>query len=275
MYKSTNIYKYTAIILLTATTISAAVAEDFVIAADEEFAVSESEPVSTGEEPYFSYTELQIHAEFDRRPAGSDIWTATLEHFSKWEYGDNFFFVDIESKPDFESEADLLYFEYAARFSFDKIFGKKILPEKYLGDIYSTIQYNDSDRNFINRAWMYGISIDFAGLPNSGFANVHFLVREEATQDTAYQLILFGWQPFSIGNWHFIFKGHIDYWKDDVKQGFLTEPQLRFPLSNIVGKGHLLSNIQIATEVEISSNLFSKNNGWEVNPTIFVNIPLF
>lgn len=262
MCKLTNIYKYIIIILLTATT---------VLAAEDE----KEESAATAKEAYFSYTELQIHAEFDRKPAESDIWTAVFEHFSKWKYGDNFFFLDIEGKPDFETEADLLYFEHAARFSFDKIFDRKILPIKYLGDIYATVQYNDSDRDFINRAWMYGISIDFAGQPNSGFSNIHFLVREEATQDTAYQLILFARQPFSIGNWNFVFKGHIDYWKDDVKHGFLTEPQLRLPLSNFVGRGHLLSNVEIATEIEISRNLFSKDNGWEVNPTFFISIPFF
>ena len=135
-------------------------------------------PAAAEEEAYFSSTELQLHADFEREPPGKDIWTATFEHFSEWKYGDNFFFLDIEGKPNFKTEADTLYFEYAPRFSLDKIFGVRILPEKYLGEVYATVQYNDSDRDFINQVWLYGISIDFAGQPNFGFSNIHFLVRK-------------------------------------------------------------------------------------------------
>ncbi len=137
------------------------------------------------------------------------------------------------------------------------------MPGKYLGDTYATIQYNDSDRGFINRVWLYGMSIDFAGQPNFGFSNIHFLIREEDTQDTSYQ-VTFAWgQPFSLGNWNFSFNGFLDYWKDDEKHVFLTEPQLRLPLSNV----------EIGTEIEISKNFFGKNYGWEVNPTVFISFP--
>ncbi|WP_069473112.1 DUF5020 family protein [Candidatus Marithrix sp. Canyon 246] len=211
----------------------------------------------------YSKHNVQLHADFDRKPLESDILTGTFEHFSKWKYGDNFFFLDIEGKPDFKAEADTLYFEYAPHFSLDKIFGSKILPGKYLGDTYATIQYNDSDRGFINRVWLYGMSIDFAGQPNFGFSNIHFLIREEDTQDTSYQ-VTFAWgQPFSLGNWNFSFNGFLDYWKDDEKHVFLTEPQLRLPLSNV----------EIGTEIEISKNFFGKNYGWEVNPTVFISFP--
>ena len=223
-------------------------------------------------EPYFSCTELQLHADFDREPQGNDIWTATFEHFSEWKYGDNFFFLDIESKPNFKAEADSLYFEYAPRFSLDNIFGVKILPVKYLGEVYATGQYNDSDRNFINQVWLYGISIDFAGQPNFGFSNIHFLVRKEKTQDISYQLTFAWGQPFRLGNWDFSFNGFLDYWKDDEKHVFLAEPQLRLPLSNFLGKNNFLSNASIGTEIEISRNFFGKDHGWEVNPTIFISL---
>lgn len=229
-------------------------------------------PVAAEEEAYFSCTELQLHADFDREPQGNDIWTATFEHFSEWKYGDNFFFLDIESKPNFKAEADALYFEYAPRFSLDNIFGVKILPVKYLGEVYATGQYNDSDRNFINQVWLYGISIDFAWQPNLGFSNIHFLVRKEKTQDVSCQLTFAWGQPFRLGNWDFSFNGFLDYWQDDEKHVFLAEPQLRLPLSNFLGKNNFLSNASIGTEIEISRNFFGKDHGWEVNPTIFISL---
>jgi len=222
------------------------------------------------EQSFFSNTEIQLHADFDRKPIESDIWTVTVEHFSEWKYGDNFFFLDIEGKPDFEAQADTLYFEYAPRFSLDNIFDTKILPSKSLGELYATVQYNDSDRDFINPVWLYGISLDFAGQPNFGFSNLHFLVREEKTQETSYQLTLAWGQPFHLGNWAFSFNGFLDYWEDDEKRVLLTEPQLRISLSNLVGKDNFLSNASIGTEIEISKNFFGKDYGWEVNPTIFL-----
>ncbi|MDM8567298.1 DUF5020 family protein [Candidatus Halobeggiatoa sp. HSG11] len=222
---------------------------------------------------YFSNTELQIHADFNRKPAESDILTVTVDHFSEWKYGDNFFFLDIEGKSDFATEADTLYFEYAPRLSLDNLFGNKIFSNQYLGELYATIQYNDSDRNFINQVWLYGVSIDFAGQPNYGFSNLHFLVREEDTQDTSYQ-ITFSWgQPFRVGGWQFVFNGFVDYWEDDDKTVFLTEPQLRLPLANFVSQDNILAKAVIGTEIEISKDFFGKDYGWEINPTIFLTFP--
>ena len=225
------------------------------------------------EKSYFSSTELQLHADFDRQPLGSDIWTVTVEHFSEWKYGDNYFFLDIEGKPDFKTEADILYFEYAPRFSLDNLFDKKLLPGKRLGELYATVQYNDSDRDFINQVWLYGVSIDFSGQPNYGFSNLQFLIREEETQATSYQ-ITFAWgQLFSLGNWQFAFNGFADYWQNDGGHVFLAEPQLRLLLSNFVGEDHFLANTVVGTEIEISRDFFGKNYGWEINPTIFFSFP--
>ena len=90
-------------------------------------------PGLTLAEDFFSQTELQIHADLDRQPVDSAIWTATLEHFSEWSYGDNFFFLDIEGKEDLETEAETLYFEYAPRVSLDRVFKKEIIPCSFLG----------------------------------------------------------------------------------------------------------------------------------------------
>lgn len=224
-------------------------------------------------EDFFSQTELQIHAEVDRQPIDSGIWTATVEHFSEWSYGDNYFFLDIEGQKDFSTEADTLYFEYAPRFSMDRIFKKKILPFDFLGETYATVQYNDSDKGYINQVWLYGASVDFQFQPNFGYSNLSFLIRNEATQDTAYQITYVWGQPFKIAGLNFDFRGFADFWKNDDTQVFLTEPQLRFKLSNVLSDKNILSKADIGTELEISHNFFGSNYGWEFNPTLFVAFP--
>ncbi len=236
-------------------------------------AFSPMQEIVAEEERYFSYTELQVHADLDREPIKSDIWTLTLEHTSEWKYGDNYFFLDIEGKPDSKAEADTLYFEYAPRFSLDNIFGSKMLPGTFLGELYATIQYNDSGHELTNAVWLYGISLDFTGHTNFGFSNLHFLVREEKTQAISYQLTLAWGQPFYVGDWAFAFSGFLDLWEDNHRRILLTEPQLRMSLSNLFGRDNFLSNASIGTELEISKDFFGKGYGWEVNPTLFFVFP--
>lgn len=220
-------------------------------------------------EDFFSQTELQLHADLNRQPIDAAIWTATLEHFSEWSYGDNFLFLDIEGQKDLKTEADTLYFEYAPRFSMDRIFDKKILPFNILGETYVTVQYNDSDKSYINQVWLYGVSVDFNFQPNYGYSNLHLLIRDEATQDIAYQLTFAWGQPFKVAGLDCEFKGFADFWKNDGTHVFLTEPILRVKLSSFVGENHILSKASVGTELEISNNLFGNNYGWEFNPTLF------
>jgi nucleoside-specific outer membrane channel protein Tsx len=224
---------------------------------------------AAGQENFFAKTELQLHAELDREPVGDDILTATVEHYSEWTYGDNFFFLDIEGQPGSRTSADTLYFEYAPRLSLDRMVGHKIAPHELLGETYLTLQYNDSDRNFINRVWLAGVSFDFAFQPNFGYSNLSFLLRDEKTQDTGYQLTYAWGQPFNLAGQDLVFQGFADYWQNDATEVFLTEPQLRWQLSNLVGQSSVLSKAAIGTEVEISHDFFGNSYGWEVNPTLF------
>lgn len=227
-------------------------------------------PGMTLAEDFFSRTELQLHADLDRQPVDSAIWTATFEHFSEWSKGDNYFFLDIEGKEDLETEADTLYFEYAPRLSMDRIFGKEIIPCSFLGETYATIQYNDSDKDYINQVWLYGASIDFDFQPNYGYSNLSLMVRDEDTQDTAYQVTYVWGQPFQVANLNLDFRGFADFWKNDETHVFLTEPQLRINLSSFFDESNPFSKAAIGTELELSHNFFGNDYGWEFNPTIFL-----
>lgn len=222
------------------------------------------------EEAFFTHTEVQLHAEIERQPANNDMWTVTFEHSSEWQYGDNFLFLDIEGEPNFKTQADTLYFEYAPRLSLDKLLGTKLMPYKPFGELYATVQYNDSDQTFINRVWLYGLSVDLLGQPHHGFSQLHLLVREEDTQKRALQFTVAWGQPFTLGQWQFVFQGFADYWHHDA---VLAEPQLRFPLANLVGGDHWLSKAAIGSELELSRNFFGQDYGWELNPTLFLVVP--
>ena len=224
---------------------------------------------------YFSKTECQIHLDYNRMPEEIDIYTATFEHFSEWKFGDNFFFLDIESEPNFRPRGNTMYFEWAPRLSIDKILNTKLIPIGFMGDVYCSAQYNDgrsflsSKDDFIKTTKLYGISFDFNFQPNYGFSNISIMVRDEDTQDHSWQLTFVWGQPFNIGPLQMDFMGFFDLWENDTQTIFLAEPQLRLNLSSFVGKGNFLSDSVIGTEIEVSHNFFAKEADWRVNPTIF------
>jgi len=230
---------------------------------------------AASEENYFTHTELQIHADYERKPfINDDIWTLTFEHVSEWKYGDNFFFLDIESMPPFRMQADTMYFEYSPRLSLDKIFNHKIFPFKLISEVYLAGQYNDGDKDFIDTVRLYGISFDFGFQPNFGFSQLSFYLRDQETQDQSWQLTFVWGQPFKIAFMSLNFSGFLDYWEDDKKKILITEPQLRFQFDTFLDKGSFMSQSSIGVEVEITHNFFGEDQGWEVNPTIFFAMPL-
>lgn len=220
------------------------------------------------QESYFSITEMQILANFDRQPVDSDIWQMTIEHFGEVKYGDHYFLLDIEGQEDFDVSPGQFYFLYKPRLSLDKVFNRKIIPVGFLGEFYAALQYSSSSNIFLNQAWYYGISFDFAFHPNYGYSNLNIFLRDEDTQDLSYHIDYTWEQPFSIGKVNLNFKGWMDFWADDTQQYFLTEPQLRFNLSTF-GNNYFLSRTAIGIEVEASYNVFGIDYGWEVNPAIF------
>jgi nucleoside-specific outer membrane channel protein Tsx len=221
-------------------------------------------------ENYFMSTELQLHLDFDREPyVGEGIYTVTLEHFSEWKYGDNYFFVDAEGQSNYSMDTETIYYEIAPRLSIDRILGSKVISLDNLGETYLTVQYNRGGEDYINPVWLSGVSVDFNFQPNYGFSNLSIMVRNEETQDTAYQITLVWGQPFQLFGQQFAFNGFADYWQNDECEVFLTEPQLRYNLSSLFGSDSLMSTSVIGTEIEISHDFFSEDADWQVNPTLF------
>ena len=221
-------------------------------------------------ESYFSKTELQLHLDFNREPfIGEGIFTVTVEHFSEWKYGDIYCFVDFEGQPEFSSKIETTYYEIAPRLSLDRILGQKMIPLELLGELYITVQYNNGLEDYINRVWLSGLSVDFNFQPNYGYSNFSVLLRHEKTQDVSYQLTYVWGQPFELFGQQFSCNGFADYWQNDSHNVFLTEPQLRYHLSNLFGEDSFLSNAVIGSELEISHDFFGKAADWQINPTLF------
>ncbi len=243
---------------------------------------------------YFNKTEIEMHMDFSRDQGfadangegiKSDIWTLTINHFSEWKYGDNFFFMDIEGKDDYRLEPNQYYGEFASRFSLDKIIlgpeeGANMLGS-FLKETYVKVEYNGGTPadgyDYIDDALLGGISFDLdLGQPNFGFSNISFLYKSYTAIDNhddsenSWQFTYVWGQPFSIGSVNFDFQGFLDVWEYDSDVVVLTEPQIRLQLNSFVGEGNFLSDSAIGMEFEISNRFFDQSDTtWFINPTVF------
>lgn len=155
----------------------------------------------------------------------------TLEHASGWEYGDNFFFVDVT---DFEDEGTELYGELTSRLSFSKISGRQIGAGP-LADVLLAGQLEFGEGL---RTYLYGLGTSW-NLPGFAFFNLDFYVRDEPRlRATPTWQITPSWLlPFQIGTVKASLGGFIDFAgsQGTREASIVGAPQLLVDLGNFWG----------------------------------------
>jgi len=210
----------------------------------------------------FSDTELQLLGMFGPARLVDDptdgAFILTFQHFSTWELGYNYFFLDVESQPPwhFYDEAFGLYFEYSPTLSLNKLGLTSLTSDDIINDLSLTVQLNlgYAPGGFeINRVFLEGVVLNWS-VPGAPVFETHFLAREEHNYGVTWQFTFVWLVPFSIGE----FRGFMDIWQtrqnDDEpgtedKLTLLTQPQLLFNL----GK-----QFQAGVELELRHDFPSK-----------------
>jgi len=159
----------------------------------------------------------------------------TFQHFSTWELGYNFFFLDIESQPPwhFYDERFGLYFEYAPTLSLNKLGLTALTSDDIINDLSLTLQL---DLGYavggfeINRVFLEGVVLNWS-VPGAPVFETHFLARQEHHYGVTWQFTFAWLVPLSFGE----FRGFLDIWQtrqDDAEAGtedklvVLSQPQL-------------------------------------------------
>jgi hypothetical protein len=209
------------------------------------------------------YLNIQHHLDFGK---DRHFFTNTLEGLAFDDLGAWFGFIDVDHKSNksgfeggnWQLGSQLIYFEINRYFSMGNI-----LKSNTLKNLDFTIQYNDSDADFIPHAYLLGFSVNQI-FPSFMDAHLEFLFRQEDKQKAGWQLtgVWFkDWNLFGL-NWQFL--GYFDWWKNDFGRFFMAEPQLVFNLESIgLGK-----RFWFGTEWEI--NLGEDSDYNSTNPTIFL-----
>lgn len=164
--------------------------------------------------------------------------TVTVEHAHGWQYGTNFFFVDVMPRNDVGTEA---YAEVYTYLSWNKVTGLNLTlgPIK---DISLALGLNISNLPAQDhfKAYMFGLSFDLA---NSLFDYLQFDVTVFKADDVSsrygFQLTPVWSLPFTIGCINFKFRGFTDFRTGNTNTSgnfnILAQPQLLVDIGNLAG----------------------------------------
>ncbi len=233
----------------------------------------------------WSATELQYQggrslSKHPLSPAGFQH-ILTLQHASGWEYGENFFFLDMKCCAGSDANRDM-YLEWYPYLSLGAVTGQDIAWGliKGVGPLGGLNWGAQSKVLKITPGFRFQLD-----LPAFSFANLDYLYMVDRNQgvtaggapkESNSHLIDFNWAlPFEIGGGAFSLEGHgewnsprrnelgisLPYW-------ILLQPQLRFDIGKALGKhsGRFLAGI----EFHVWINKFGFEDADEVLPQLLL-----
>lgn len=171
---------------------------------------------------------------------GTERLTATIEHFSTWAYGDNFFFVDFNRDFDGAGSKSDEYGEYWGHLSGSKIFGFD-LGNSFIRDVNLGFGVNaGTDLTIL----AYGPRVDF-NIPGFDLLTVGFYGYNTIDDpfgrslDTSYQATVVWSAPLiRQGRINLWTQGFVDFIGDQnagVDDQIVFQPQLRLDLGQAMG----------------------------------------
>jgi hypothetical protein len=175
-----------------------------------------------------------------------DILTLTMEHYSTWEYGDNFFFLDIynlddgnnfnASPPKVDGTRDF-YFEWQPRISIKKFLENIDMISWSIRDYGISTQINVPVVN--GESYLLGPYIDF-NLSDHDFLQTNYLIKDTRGVDgVSFQLSLVWFARFFDV---FVFTGFADFATSEGEKasedGYLAswaiaQPQLLYDFGSL------------------------------------------
>lgn len=159
----------------------------------------------------FSTTNLQLLQgyTFDDKLENADDGvktTLTLNHFSTWEYGDSFFFVDMTRADIAKEDATAAYLEWHPRLFLNQVLKTK---SPVLGIIRNWGVAGEINQANGFYAYLGGVGVDFVA-PAGWVLGMNVYYRYDKFAEHQYQVSPFWTVPFALGKVPFLFTGFID-----------------------------------------------------------------
>lgn len=218
----------------------------------------------------FAQTNLQFFYDFGEN---RKMVTTTLEMFKSDDWGSTFFFVDYDYAD--KDTRDLK--NYGAQGSYFEIArGLNFWKDSNLGALSAHVEFN-SGVGFGSRNWLFGAEYFMHSADFANTLTLEVLYKTfcgYADSDLPIQLTAVWGMNNIFGIEGLNFSGFADIWGENVvnfKEGgqksadfvFISEPQLWYN----VGKHFGCDNLNVGTEVELSSN-FAGYDGFKARPCL-------
>lgn len=218
--------------------------------------------------PRISVTEGHLLAYFNESESSPSL-VGTLQHFSTWRYGSNFFFADVSGGPDLEvTDTDLgIYLEYSPVLSLGRL-GMPVARGP-LRDVGVTLQLNGGwtpDRFPINRVFLEGVELAWS-VPGFAVFNTQLLARQERGYHGSWQGTWVYDLPFRVGPAAGQIAGFMDVWRrtggGDASTVLVAQPQVLVTLGS-PDPGE--SFLQVGVELEPSHDFPARavRPGWNI-----------
>jgi nucleoside-specific outer membrane channel protein Tsx len=160
--------------------------------------------------------------------------TITVEHANNWNYGDNFFFVDITNPARTGDQTQTeAYVEFNPRFSLNKILNQDLS----FGPVSEVLIATGLEMGNGFHNYLYGLGVSLK-IPKFAFAHLNVYVRDNPNEDGVTYQFTPAWRvPFSIGTVDFVFKGFADIAGSEGNKEFNIDfqPVLQMDLGKFVG----------------------------------------
>jgi nucleoside-specific outer membrane channel protein Tsx len=189
---------------------------------------------------------------------GGQMYTVTLNHFSTWAYGDNFFFADLMQGEYEEGTKSHVYSEWHPRLSLMKLLGVK---GKALGIFRDAGLAFELNLGNAFQAWMAGVGCDIPVGPGLVSVNVYYRYDElqiPTGGGNAIRSYNHTWQvspswsfPFKVAGASFLFSGFVDVNGVEELDGsdgveVMAQPQLVVDVLGLAGgpAGKLFAGVE-------------------------------
>ena len=147
--------------------------------------------------------------------------TITIEYFGSWEYGRNFFFIDMMSGNFSNDKEQTIYAEWIPKLSLSKISGKE-LSVGVIKDVFLAGEINQGD-NFRAYNIGAGVALDLRGFD---FFDISVYHRKDNFNAATFQFAAAWKSSFKLSSAPLVFEGFFDYYGVDYGTETISQPRL-------------------------------------------------
>lgn len=187
--------------------------------------------------------------------------TVTFEHFGTFDYGNNFFFIDL-TQANFDSgSSHHTYMEWTPALHLSKLFSAT-KTEGIIKEIRLAGQLNQGE-NFQALMGGLGVELDIYGF---NFITADIYLRKDNYNKTTYQTTLVWHTDYELGT-RWIFEGFLDWYGVDKGSVIISQPRILADASFIKPS---LKHMQIGCEFYWLTHINQNQDFNEITPQLML-----